>query len=52
MTAKDIFNNEDLAHDSTEDNTYTIKLIVNNVNRKPVIDPAQSLILSTTWIAN
>jgi len=33
-------------------NTYTIKLNVNNLNRKPVLAPAQSLVLSTAWVAN
>jgi len=33
-------------------NPYTIKLVVNNLNRKPVLDSSHSLILSTTWVAN
>ena len=33
-------------------NTYTIKLIVNNLNRLPVLNQAHSLVLSTAWVAN
>jgi len=33
-------------------NTYTIKLIVNNLNRSPVLNQAHSLVLSTAWVAN